>query len=107
MVRNLAVEVDGLPIANPANLESLRAPSAVFSLTLPADNIFDLTAGTRFSPAVSDGYPGLLKPLGAGPHDVRFHGSHPRPVACPLGENRSGAGLSRAPQPGRLRPFGP
>lgn len=70
-VRNLAAEVDGLAIPN---LESLRAPSAVFSLTLPADNIFDLAAGTSFSPAVSDGYHVLLKPLGAGPHDVHFHG---------------------------------
>jgi hypothetical protein len=67
-VVTLSVTIDGEPIEN---LEDYRAISPVFSITLPADNIFDAPEGVYF-PAVSDGYWLLLAPLRPGDHVIHF-----------------------------------
>lgn len=67
-VVTLSVTIDGEPIEN---LEGYRAISPVFSITLPADNIFGAPEGVYF-PAVSDGYWLLLTPLRPGNHVIHF-----------------------------------
>ena len=62
-----------------ANVKDHREISPVFSYTLPArDNVYQFfgvdVSGTQ-SPAVSDGYWIMLKPLGPGQHVITFGGS--------------------------------
>ena len=73
---NLSVTVDGQPITG---LGSYRAQSPVFSVTVPADNLFALfgfsvPAGT-YSPVVGDGYYVMLAPLSSGQHTLSFSGT--------------------------------
>lgn len=62
----LSLTVDGVPLANP---QSLLEKSTVFSVNLPADNIFGVPA-QLLSPAVDEGYYAFLEPLSAGSHTV-------------------------------------
>jgi hypothetical protein len=67
----LSCSVDGTPVPiTAANLEV----STPFSLHLPADNLFGLSAGVYY-PAVDSGYYVLLNPLSAGQHTIHFTGS--------------------------------
>jgi hypothetical protein len=49
-----------------------RALSPEFALKLPAENIFDVPAGT-YSPAAADGVYLMLTPLSPGKHTIHFH----------------------------------
>jgi hypothetical protein len=67
-VVTMSVSIDGEPVEN---LETYRAISPVFSITLPFDNIFGVPEGI-YAPAVSDGYWLLLAPLPPGDHVIHF-----------------------------------
>jgi hypothetical protein len=84
----LSVTVDGVAVRDLQ--KKFRVHSEVFDITLPADNLFGLSAGT-YSPAIDDGFYVMLKPLGVGPHTVRFEGAS---AGCPL----IGGGFSVAVQ---------
>jgi hypothetical protein len=66
----LEASIDGVPVQA---LASYRAASSVFSLQLPADNVFGAPAGT-YEPAVADGYYLLVTPGTPGPHTIKFKG---------------------------------
>jgi len=68
---DLHAAIDGVAVSNPA---AYRTKSTVFSLLLPADNLFGLPAGA-YAPAVADGYYLLLAPLPPGPHTITFGGT--------------------------------
>jgi hypothetical protein len=78
----LRASIDGAAVSNlnPATtpyracagpVSRCSAPS--FSVMLPTDNFFGLTAGT-YSPAVADGAYLLLAPLTPGVHTITFYG---------------------------------
>lgn len=77
---NLAVDIDGERIKQLQH--RFRVRSAVFELTVPADNLFNpfcpngLPARTYF-PAVDDGFYVMLKPLEVGTHTLHLHGEVP------------------------------
>jgi hypothetical protein len=70
------LEIDGEPVTN---LERYRVESPLFTFgPLPANNVEEATgvdapAGTT-SPAVSDGYFAMVKPLSVGTHTLHFGG---------------------------------
>ncbi len=79
----LYASIDGTPVrglnpyhtpyracAGPAD----RCSADPFSLTLPADNIFNAPAGV-YEPTVADGYYLLLPPLTPGSHTITFGGT--------------------------------
>jgi len=68
--------IDGDSLVKFENRSRLRAISPVFSLTLPADNIFGAPPGT-YAPAVADGWYVMLAPLSPGRHTLRFGGATP------------------------------
>jgi hypothetical protein len=74
----LVATVDGVAVSDLR--KKFRVQSEVFDITLPADNLFGLPAGT-YSPAIDDGYYVMLRPLGVGTHTVRFAGAS---AGCPL-----------------------
>jgi hypothetical protein len=74
----LSVTVDGVSV--PDLRKKFRVQSEVFDITLPADNLFGLPAGT-YSPAIDDGFYVMLRPLGVGSHTVHFQGAS---AGCPL-----------------------
>jgi hypothetical protein len=49
--------------------------SEVFSIELPADNLFGLPAGTVASPCADAGYYALVPPLSVGEHTIRIQGT--------------------------------
>ena len=51
--------------------------SRLFSLTLPADDLFGLPAGFLLDPCVDAGYYVHLDPLEPGHHTLHFHGELP------------------------------
>jgi hypothetical protein len=59
------VTVDGVPLKG---LEQNVALSRFFNITIPADNVYDIKAGTY--KAVAHGYFAFLKPLPPGEHNV-------------------------------------
>lgn len=71
-VTRLMVAIDGVELKE-LDLKSYRIQSPLFSVTLPEDSIFGVTAGT--TQAVSDGYWMFLKPLPPGRHHIHFMGS--------------------------------
>jgi hypothetical protein len=79
-VTSLSVVVDGVPVQRLR--QKYRVRSEVFSVTLPADNLFGTAApaGT-YSPVIDDGFYVMLKPLSVGPHTVQFAGAS---SGCPL-----------------------
>jgi hypothetical protein len=77
---NLSASVDGAEVAN---VERYRSVSPVFTVALPAQDLFKAFGCTdsdsypsRF-PAVDDGYYLMLAPLPPGEHTIRFHGEIP------------------------------
>ena len=76
-VTSLSVALDGVPV--PLN-DKFRVQSEVFAVTLPADNLFGIDAGT-YSPAIDDGFYVMLKPLSVGTHALHFKGAS---SGCPL-----------------------
>jgi hypothetical protein len=71
-VTSLSVVVDGVPVRNLA--KKFRVRSEVFAITLPADNLFGIDAGT-YSPAIDDGFYVMVNPLSVGPHTLHFEGA--------------------------------
>jgi hypothetical protein len=68
---NLYVNLDGKAVSpSPIEFES----SEVFSLTLPADNIYGAPADT-YSPCADSGYYALLNNLSPGSHVLQFSGT--------------------------------
>jgi hypothetical protein len=79
----LHASVDGVPIGN---LEPSTTPYRAcagpvpgcfprsFSVTLPAENLFGIAAGT-YAPVVADGFYLLLAPLKSGKHTITFGGT--------------------------------
>ncbi|HVY40176.1 MAG TPA: hypothetical protein VHM31_19690 [Polyangia bacterium] len=76
----LSVTVDGVAIANP---RSLLEKSTVFSVNLPADNVFGVPPQV-LSPSVDEGYYAFLEPLSAGSHTVVITSSS---TACNNSQN--------------------
>lgn len=74
----LSVTVDGVAVRDLQKKHRVR--SEIFAVTLPADNLFGLPAGT-YSPAIDDGFYVMLRPLSVGSHTVRFEGAS---AGCPL-----------------------
>ena len=72
-VTDLACEIDGKPVQN---IEQYREVSPVFSVNLPANNIFGIEAG-EYAPDVDEGFYLLLPPLKVGEHTIHFHGNSP------------------------------
>lgn len=67
----LALSVDGTSIANPAGL---LEHSSLFSVSLPADNVFGVPAQV-LSPSADEGYYGFVEPLAPGSHTVHISSS--------------------------------
>jgi len=65
------LSVDGVALANP---KSYLEKSPLFSLTLPANNVFGVPAQT-LSPSVDEGYYGFVEPLTPGAHTVHIASS--------------------------------
>jgi hypothetical protein len=68
----LSVTYDGVPLSNP---KSYFAKSAPFSVTLPANNIYDLPAGTVLSPSTDVGYYVGVTLYTPGQHTLKFKGT--------------------------------
>jgi hypothetical protein len=64
----LSLTVDGVALPNP---QSLLEHSVVFSVNLPAGNVFGVPA-QLLSPSVDAGYYGFLEPLSAGSHNIHI-----------------------------------
>ena len=62
--------IDGVPVNDPRSYRA--ADQGSFSVTLPADNVTGLPAGT-YAPHVVDGYWLLLAPLSPGAHTITSH----------------------------------
>jgi hypothetical protein len=70
--KQLYASIDGVPVQD-LSAYSVASPAEGFIVTWPADNFFELTAGTR-TLAASDGVYLLLAPLSTGTHQLRFGG---------------------------------
>ncbi|MGW6130631.1 hypothetical protein ACWFNE_11470 [Cellulomonas sp. NPDC055163] len=68
----LRVTVDGTPVRS---YRIRYEESVVFSVTLPADNIFGAPAGTVVSPTVDAGYYVTLRPFPPGAHTIHIEGA--------------------------------
>ncbi len=69
---DLRVTVNGTPLRS----SQIRyEESVVFSVTLPADNIFGVPAGTVVSPTVDAGYYVTLHPFPPGTHTIHIEGA--------------------------------
>ena len=64
------VTIDGQRVGNERDYRA--ASPGAFSLTMPADNLGGLPAGT-YSPQVSDGYWLILSPMSTGEHRIQVH----------------------------------
>ena len=69
---NLRAEIDGVPVLLP---QTYLEKSPLFSVTLPANNIYGLPAGTVLNPSVDEGYYIAVQPILSvlGPHTIHFH----------------------------------
>jgi hypothetical protein len=63
----IGATVDGVRLKD---LEQYRIQSDFFNITIPADNIYDVNAGTF--KAMSEGFFVFLEPLSPGRHDIHF-----------------------------------
>ena len=70
LASGLSVTVDGRRVPRLTYEES-----EVFSIVLPADNLFGLPAGTVASPCADAGYYTLIPPLSVGEHTIRIQGT--------------------------------
>jgi hypothetical protein len=68
---DLSVTIDGEPVQRLHYEESV-----VFSVVLPAGNIFGLPAGELLDPCVDAGYYTLVPPLSVGEHTIRIQGTN-------------------------------
>jgi hypothetical protein len=68
----LSVTVDGRAVRRLTYEES-----EIFSIVLPADNVFGLPAGTLARPCADAGYYTLLPPLSVGEHTIEITGTGP------------------------------
>ena len=68
----LEVIIDGLKLNG---LQKYRVKFGPFDLSLPENNVWDITAGP--TKAVSNGFWAFLKPLKDGSHTISFHGIEP------------------------------
>jgi hypothetical protein len=66
----LSLTVDGRTVRRLTYEES-----EIFSVVLPADNLFGLPAGTVANPCADAGYYALVPPLSVGEHTVRIQGT--------------------------------
>ena len=66
----MEVSIDGQAISDVKDYR-VKSPTA-FSVTVPADNLSGVPAGTH-SPQVADGYYMLLSPLSVGSHTISVH----------------------------------
>jgi hypothetical protein len=66
----LSITVDGQTVPRLTYEES-----ELFSVVLPADNLFGLPTGTVASPCVDAGYYALIPPLSVGEHTIRIQGT--------------------------------
>jgi hypothetical protein len=64
----LSITVDGVALPNP---QSLLEHSVVFSVNLPAGNVFGVPA-QLLSPSVDAGYYAFIEPLSAGSHNIHI-----------------------------------
>ena len=71
-ISDVTCEVDGVPVKSPLNYVE---QSPVFSVTLPANNLLGVDAGT-YSPCVDEGYYLMLAPLSKGEHTIHFTSNH-------------------------------
>jgi len=76
----LGLTVDGVALPNP---QSFLEKSTLFSLNLPAGNVFGVPA-QLLSPAADEGYYGFVEPLSAGSHTVHITASS---AACGATQN--------------------
>lgn len=69
---NLHAEIDGVPVLLP---QTYLEKSPLFSVTLPANNIYGLDPGTVLSPSVDEGYYIAVQPVLSvfGPHTIHVH----------------------------------
>lgn len=70
----IEVEIDGVAVQN---LSRQFERSDIFSVTLPANNVYGLPAGFKLTPSVDAGYYIALAPLLGGQHTIHFHGETP------------------------------
>ena len=68
---DLACEIDGVSVKHP---ENYRTESPLFNVTLPANNIFGIDAGT-YGPSMDEGFYLMVAPLSVGRHTIHFHGA--------------------------------
>jgi hypothetical protein len=73
-VRDLAVDLDGVAIRD---LQDFYTRTALFPVTLPADNLFGAPAGLY--PATAEGYVLMLSPLPVGQHVLRARATYLNP----------------------------
>jgi hypothetical protein len=71
VTESLFLIIDGKPVTNVSSLR-VKSPLFVFG-PLPAGNVLEEQEGT-ISPAVSDGYFAMVKPLPVGEHTLEFGG---------------------------------
>jgi hypothetical protein len=69
--------VDGVAIAD---LSDHREISPLFSIDLPAENVFGVAGGGHFDDAAADGIYLMLEPLSLGQHVINFGGSQGKPT---------------------------
>ena len=67
-VTSIEVEIDGVSVNA---LQSYRAQSPAFDLTLPSDNIFGAPAGL-YAPTAADGFYLIVRPLPPGEHTIHI-----------------------------------
>ncbi len=69
---DLEASVDGRPVRD---LQRYFEESVLFDVVLPANNLFELPAGTLASPCADAGFYLMLAPLRPGTHTIHFAGS--------------------------------
>jgi hypothetical protein len=70
---DLRCEIDARSVNN---LQWFRTESPLFDVTLPANNIFGIDAGT-YGPSMDEGFYLMVAPPRVGRHAIHFHGSLP------------------------------
>jgi hypothetical protein len=74
-VTSLSATIDGVSVANIK--ERYFAESPLFTVVLPADNLFGLPEGFVLDPSVDVGYYLMVEPLAPGEHTIHFAGALP------------------------------
>jgi hypothetical protein len=74
-VTRLSATIDGVSVASIK--ERYFAESPLFTVVLPADNLFGLPEGFVLDPSVDVGYYLMVEPLAPGEHTIHFAGALP------------------------------